>query len=100
MPKQARHLHDGEVGAEADGVERVRCFSQTQTVDASNSKHAVNDRRGTPMKAVRFHEYGDAGVLRYEDVGQPVPGDGEVRVRVAATSFNPVDGNIRAGYMQ
>ena len=40
------------------------------------------------MKAVRFHEYGDAGVLRYEDVGQPVPGDGEVRVRVAATSFN------------
>jgi NADPH:quinone reductase-like Zn-dependent oxidoreductase len=52
------------------------------------------------MKAVRFHEFGDADVLRYEDVEQPIPGDGEVRVRVAATSFNPVDGNIRAGYMQ
>lgn len=52
------------------------------------------------MKAVRFHEYGDPAVLRYEDVDDPVPGDGEVRIRVAATSFNGVDGNIRAGYMQ
>ncbi|MFI1990608.1 NADP-dependent oxidoreductase [Actinoplanes sp. NPDC020271] len=52
------------------------------------------------MKAVRFHEYGDPDVLRYEDVEQPVPGAGEVRIRVAATSFNPVEGNIRAGRMQ
>ncbi|NKQ28094.1 NADP-dependent oxidoreductase [Streptomyces galbus] len=52
------------------------------------------------MKAVRFHEYGDPGVLRHEDVEQPVPGPGEVRVRVAATSFNPVDANIRGGFMQ
>ncbi|MFC8301509.1 NADP-dependent oxidoreductase [Micromonospora orduensis] len=52
------------------------------------------------MKAVRFHEYGDPTVLRYEDVEQPVPGAGQVRVRVAATSFSPVDGNIRAGFMQ
>ena len=52
------------------------------------------------MKAVRFHEYGDADVLRYEDVEQPVPGAGEVRVRVAATSFNPVDDGIRGGYLQ
>ncbi|MFF8545030.1 NADP-dependent oxidoreductase [Streptomyces werraensis] len=52
------------------------------------------------MKAVRFHEYGDPSVLRYEDVEKPVPGAGEVRVRVAATSFNPVDGNIRGGFMQ
>ncbi|MFI6519812.1 NADP-dependent oxidoreductase [Spirillospora sp. NPDC050679] len=52
------------------------------------------------MKAVRFHEYGDPSVLRYEDVEQPVPGAGQVLVRVAATSFNGVDGNIRAGFMQ
>ncbi|MFC4909495.1 NADP-dependent oxidoreductase [Actinomadura gamaensis] len=52
------------------------------------------------MKAVRFHEYGTPGVLRYEDVEQPVPGAGQVRVRVAATTFNGVDGNIRAGLMQ
>ena len=52
------------------------------------------------MKAVRFHEYGDPDVLRYEDVDVPVPGAGQVRVHVAATSFNSVDGNIRAGFMQ
>ncbi|MBW8802836.1 MAG: NADP-dependent oxidoreductase [Catenulisporales bacterium] len=52
------------------------------------------------MKAVRFHEYGDSSVLRYEDVEQPVPGAGQVLIRVAATSFNGVDGNIRAGFMQ
>nr|WSS73191.1 NADP-dependent oxidoreductase [Streptomyces sp. NBC_01175] len=52
------------------------------------------------MKAVRFHEYGDPNVLRLEDVDQPVPGSGQVLIRVAATSFNGVDGNIRAGFMQ
>ncbi|KUL63345.1 NADP-dependent oxidoreductase [Streptomyces sp. NRRL S-1521] len=49
------------------------------------------------MKAVRFHEFGSSEVLRYEDVDRPVPGAGQVLVRVAATSFNPVDGHIRAG---
>lgn len=52
------------------------------------------------MKAVRFHEFGGPEVLRHEDVAQPVPGAGQVRIRVAATSFNGVDGNIRGGYMQ
>jgi NADPH:quinone reductase-like Zn-dependent oxidoreductase len=52
------------------------------------------------MKAVRFHEYGDPSVLRYEDVERPVPGAGQVLIRVAATSFNGVDGNIRGGFMQ
>lgn len=52
------------------------------------------------MKAVRFHEYGEPGVLRYEDVPRPEPGAGEVRVKVHATSVNPVDWNIRAGRMR
>lgn len=49
------------------------------------------------MKAIRFHEFGSSEVLRYEDVDRPVPGTGQVLVRVAATSFNPVDDHIRAG---
>src|SRR5215213_8322795 len=57
-------------------------------------------RRTGLMKAVRFHEFGDPDVLRYEDVDQPVPGAGEVRVRVAATTFNPVDDGIRGGYLR
>src|SRR3954451_5778692 len=52
------------------------------------------------MKAMRFHAFGDADVLRYEDVEQPEPGAGEVRIRVAATSFNPVDDGIRGGDLQ
>jgi NADPH:quinone reductase-like Zn-dependent oxidoreductase len=52
------------------------------------------------MKAVRFHEYGDPQVLRYEDVEEPIPGPGEVRIRVAGSAFNPVDDGIRGGYLQ
>lgn len=51
------------------------------------------------MKAVRYHEYGDSGVLRYEDAPRPVPGPGQVVVKVAATTFNPVDAGIRGGYL-
>jgi hypothetical protein len=52
------------------------------------------------MKAVRFHEYGDADVLRYEEVEEPVPDPEEVRIRVAATAFNPVDAGIRGGFLR
>lgn len=51
------------------------------------------------MKAVRFHETGTAEVLRYEDADQPVPGAGEVLVRVAGSAFNPADGGIRGGFL-
>ncbi|MEE3851362.1 NADP-dependent oxidoreductase [Gordonia sp. LSe1-13] len=51
------------------------------------------------MKAVRFHETGDAEVLRYEDVDIPTPGVGEVRIRVAASAFNPADGGMRGGFL-
>ena len=52
------------------------------------------------MKAVRYHSYGDSGVLVYEDADRPVAGAGQVVVRVAGAAFNPVDVAIRAGFMQ
>jgi NADPH:quinone reductase-like Zn-dependent oxidoreductase len=52
------------------------------------------------MKAIRFHAYGDPDVLRYEEVERPEPAAGEVLVEVAATSFNPADAGIRAGYLR
>lgn len=51
------------------------------------------------MKAVRFHEYGDANVLALEEVPLPQAGPGQVLVKVTATSFNPADAAIRAGYL-
>lgn len=51
------------------------------------------------MKAAIYHRYGDSDVLQYEDVPQPHAGPGEVLVRVAGTSFNPVDAGIRGGYL-
>jgi NADPH:quinone reductase-like Zn-dependent oxidoreductase len=49
------------------------------------------------MKAVRFHEYGDASVLRYEDVPEPVIGPGEALVCVHAAAVNHVDIDMRDG---
>ncbi|MDQ0381180.1 NADP-dependent oxidoreductase [Amycolatopsis thermophila] len=52
------------------------------------------------MKAVRYHRYGDSDVLVHEEAETPVPGTGQVLVKVAATSFNPVDAAIRAGALR
>jgi len=49
------------------------------------------------MKAVVVHEYGGPEVLKFEEYPDPVPGPGEVLVRVAATSVNPIDYKRRAG---
>jgi|SRR5580692_8378739 NADPH:quinone reductase-like Zn-dependent oxidoreductase len=49
------------------------------------------------MKAIVVHEYGGPEVLKFEQYPDPVPGPGEVLVRVAATSVNPIDYKRRAG---
>ncbi len=47
------------------------------------------------MKAVRVHSYGGPEVLVYEEVDTPTPGPGQVLVRVAAASVNPIDVAVR-----
>jgi NADPH:quinone reductase-like Zn-dependent oxidoreductase len=49
------------------------------------------------MKAIVVHQYGGPEVLKFEDYPDPVPGPGEVLVRIAATSVNPIDYKRRAG---
>ena len=51
------------------------------------------------MKAVRIHAYGGPEVLTVEEAPVPTPGPGEVLVRVIASSINPFDTSLRAGYM-
>jgi NADPH:quinone reductase-like Zn-dependent oxidoreductase len=52
------------------------------------------------MKAIVVHAYGGPQVLKFEDYPDPVPGTGEVLVRVAAASVNPIDYKRRAGLTQ
>jgi len=49
------------------------------------------------MKAVVLHEYGGPDKLKWEDVDDPKVGEGEVLVRLAASSVNPVDYKMRSG---
>ena len=52
------------------------------------------------MKAVVLHEYGGPGKLVYEDVPDPAPGEGQVLVRIAAASINPIDYKLRSGILK
>lgn len=49
------------------------------------------------MKAVVLEQFGDANQLQMKNVDDPAVGPGEVRVRVRATSVNPIDWKIRSG---
>jgi len=49
------------------------------------------------MKAIVIDRYGTPDVLRLEEVATPVPGDGEVLVRVRASSVNPYDWHFLTG---
>ena len=48
-------------------------------------------------KAVRFNQYGGIDVLQVVDVERPVPGSGQVLIKVKATGMNPGEASIRKG---
>jgi zinc-binding alcohol dehydrogenase/oxidoreductase len=49
------------------------------------------------VKAIRIHEDGGPEVLRYEDVPDPEPGEGDVLIELRAASLNHLDVWIRKG---
>ena len=49
------------------------------------------------MQAIRVHSFGGIDSLVVEDVPRPIPGDGEVLVRVKAAGVGPWDAWIRSG---
>jgi NADPH:quinone reductase-like Zn-dependent oxidoreductase len=49
------------------------------------------------VKALRFHEYGGRDKLVVESVPDPVPGPGEVLVKVGACALNHLDVDFREG---
>lgn len=52
------------------------------------------------MKAVSIRAYGDLDQLKYGDVPDPIPGNGEVLVKVAGTSINPSDLKLLRGLLK
>lgn len=52
------------------------------------------------MKAVVINEYGDKSVLQEEEISKPVIKENQVLVEVHATSINPIDWKMRAGYLK
>ena len=49
------------------------------------------------MKAIVVREFGPPEVLSFEEVPDPAPGHGQIRVRVMAAGVNPVDAYMRTG---
>jgi len=49
------------------------------------------------MRAIVVHRYGGPEELKFEEYRDPAPGAGEIRVRTAATSINPIDLMRRSG---
>ncbi|WP_112181956.1 NADP-dependent oxidoreductase [Paraliobacillus zengyii] len=52
------------------------------------------------MKAIVINEYGDKRVLQEEEISKPVIKENQVLVEVHATSINPIDWKMRAGYLK
>lgn len=49
------------------------------------------------MHAIRLHAFGPAENLRYEEVADPLPGPGQVRIAVAAAGVHLLDTALREG---
>ena len=49
------------------------------------------------MRAVRLHEFGPPENLRYEEVADPSPAEGQVRIAVRAAGVHLIDTVIRSG---
>jgi NADPH:quinone reductase-like Zn-dependent oxidoreductase len=49
---------------------------------------------------MRMHGYGEPAVIHLDRIPRPVPGPGEVLIRVAATTFNPSEAGLRQGLLR
>jgi NADPH:quinone reductase-like Zn-dependent oxidoreductase len=52
------------------------------------------------MRAIRYRRFGPPEVLEVVDIDPPEPAAGEIKVRVAAASLNPLDWKIRDGHLR
>jgi len=50
------------------------------------------------MRAMVIRDFGGPEVFEEAELPIPEPGEGQVRLKVAATSYNPIESKIRAGF--
>jgi NADPH:quinone reductase-like Zn-dependent oxidoreductase len=67
----------------------LRCCAEPSEISRTS--------RGANGAAVRYEQYGGRDVLRVVEVDRPVPGPGQVLVRVRAAGINPGEATIREG---
>src|ERR1700743_1782332 len=74
--------------------------SMESPLDVRLPMRAVTNQGADEMsRAVRFDEYGDVDVLKVVEVQDPVPGPGQLLVRVKAAGINPGEAKIREGML-
>ena len=52
------------------------------------------------MRAIRIYEHGGPDVLKFEEVPDPEPGEGQLLVKVGATGVNFIETYHRSGAYQ
>lgn len=66
-------------------------MTDRELTESIRTKEKRGEADGGIVKAVRFHEHGGPGVLKYEEAPDPTPDSDEVLVRVKATALNHLD---------
>jgi NADPH:quinone reductase-like Zn-dependent oxidoreductase len=86
-------------GEFVDGLEaRVAAYKKAEA--AAGAAGAATQVRPGTMQAALIHDYGGAEQFRVETTAEPVPGPGQIRVKVAGAAVNPVDLKARSGVMK
>ncbi len=75
----------------------LRAAAAAAAVSIAWSVATPAGENGELMKAIVYHTYGLADVLRLEETAKPVPGDNQVLVKVRAASVNPLDWHYMRG---
>jgi NADPH:quinone reductase-like Zn-dependent oxidoreductase len=95
--EQAFPRAERKVGAEVPPKGRPPIRSHVGLFEIAAIAPTQSSRPTESMKALVAREYGPASVLKLETLPIPSPGPGQVRVKVVASSINPLDIKMRSG---
>lgn len=79
---------------------RSRAYASVATTQTAKRQQGPPLPSHGSMIAALLDAYGDPHVFRIASVPEPVPGPGEIRVKVAGAAVNPVDVKSRRGFLK